>query len=111
MRSGLSSRLRQKPCALLYRAAQFKNFGGADSPAKQQVAIDCLSVVGDVGNGRSGTPTRTRLIARLHKGTGRSNLGSRRFGAKRNNDARGFVMRLSAEELAPVPAHPIIDSQ
>ena len=49
MRSGLSSRLRQKPCALLYRAAQFKNFGGADSPAKQQVPIDRLSVVRDVG--------------------------------------------------------------
>ena len=37
----------------LYREmAQFKNFGGADSPAKQQVPIDRLSVVRDVGTGK-----------------------------------------------------------
>jgi hypothetical protein len=102
--------------ALLFRAAQLKKIWRRGRPAKQQVAVDRLSIVGEAGTTKRnaypyaayGAPAQRdcKLQSLAHASLeGRSNWA---WGAKRNNDARSeFVIKLmlkSAEEARPCPS-------
>ena len=119
--SGLRPQTRRAP---LFRAAQFKKIWRRGRPAKQQVAVDRLSVAGEAGTTKRnaypyaayGAPAQRDCKLQPLAHASLEGLSNWAWGAKRNNDARPGVChqthdQIGPKKLATVPAHPVINSQ